>query len=193
MKKFEKQKLTIHISYPEGMTLFAMEDSLHILNEAFSSFYERERISPSETDKPSPEVASVSDGSLLVDIIVPISCTAIQIIYDIIKTACSSQKKYDFQVDETRTKWTDEDNYKISKAVLKEYAVNKSHKSVDDFIHSISLSHIYKKGSIRAKIQNTKQLMEENNISNTLETSPLAHCSQVHRVQFNKARKDLNV
>ena len=125
MKDFENQKLTIHISYPDGMTLSSIEDSLHILNEAFSSFHEKERVSLSEADQASPEVVSVSDGSLLVDIIVPASCTAVQILYDIIKTKCSSQKKYDFQVDETRVKWTDEDNYKISKAVLKEYAMKK--------------------------------------------------------------------
>ena len=170
-----------------------MEDSLHILNEAFLSFYEKERIPLSEADQASPEVVSVSDSSLTVDILVPISCSAIQILYDIIKTKCSSQKKYDFQVNETRTKWTDEDNYKINKAVLKEYATNKSHKSVDDFISSVSSSHIYKKGSIRAKIQNTKHLMEEQNVSNTLEIAPLVHCSQAHRVQFDKARKDLKI
>ena len=151
MKKIEKQQMTIHISYPEGMTLFAMEDSLHILNEAFSSFYERERIPLSDADKASPEVVSLSDGSLLVNIIVPISCALLPIIYDIIKTAYSSKKQYVVQMDETRTIWTDEDNYEVSKAVLKEYAIKKSHKSVDDFISSISLPHIYKKGSIRAK------------------------------------------
>lgn len=53
MKDFENQKVTIHISYPDGMTLVAIEDSLHILNEVFSSFYERERISLSEADEAS--------------------------------------------------------------------------------------------------------------------------------------------
>ena len=193
MKDFEKQRISIHISYTNGMTLTAMEDSLHILNEAFSSFYEKERIPLSETDKKSPEVVSLSDGSLLVDIIVPVSCALLPVIYDIIKNAYSSKKQYVVQVDETRMKWTDEDNYKISKAVLKEYAVKQSSKAVDDFIRSISLSHIYKKESIRVKVQNTKHLMEEQNVLNTLETSPLAHCSKAHSIQFDKARKDLNI
>ena len=119
MKNAEKQKVSIHISYSNGMTLAAMEDSLHILNEAFLSFYEKERIQLSELDKTSPEVVSVSDGSLLVDIIVPISCALLPIIYDIIKTAYSSKRQYVVQVDETRTIWADEDNYELSKAVLK--------------------------------------------------------------------------
>ena len=193
MKNAEKQKVSIHISYSNGMTLAAMEDSLHILNEAFLSFYEKERIQLSELDKTSPEVVSVSDGSLLVDIIVPISCALLPIIYDIIKTAYSSKRQYVVQVDETRTIWADEDNYELSKAVLKEYAVKQSKKSINDFIGSVSLPHIYKKGSIRVKIQNTKQLMTDQNVHNSLKISPLMHYSKAHSVQFEKARKDLNI
>ena len=60
-------------------------------------------------------------------------------------------------------------------------------------MNSISLPHIYKKESIRAKIQNTQQLMIEQNISSTLSISPLKHYSKSHSFQFEKARKDLNI
>lgn len=193
MKDFEKQNLTIRISYTDEMTLYAAEDSLHILNQAFSIFYEIEHIPLSESNEISPKVESLSDGSLFVDVIVPISCALLPVLYDVIKNAFASQNKYLVSVDKTRTNWVDEDNYEISKAVLKEYAIKQSHKSVEDFIDTLSLPHIYKKRSIRAKIQNTQQLMMEQNISNTLTIAPLKHYSKTHRIQFDKARKDLHI
>ena len=137
MKNVEKQKVSIHISYLDGMTLLAMEDSLHILNVAFSSFYEREQISLSKADKASPEIVSVSDGSLLVDIIVPVSCALLPIIYDIVKRAFAFHEQYVVQVDETRTKWTDEDNYRVCEAVLRKYVLQSDSLAVNDFINRI--------------------------------------------------------
>lgn len=193
MKDFECKGVSIRISYVGEMTLCAMEDSLHILNHAFYAFYEQEHISLSESNEISPRVESLSEGSLLVDVIVPISCALLPVLYDIIKNAFANQNKYLVSVDKTRTNWVDEDNYEISKAVLKEYAIKQSNKSVEDFIDTLSLPHIYKKSSIRAKIQNTQQLMMEQNVSNTLTIAPLKHYSKAHRIQFDKARKDLHI
>ena len=191
MKDFENQGVRIRISYADEMTLYAIEDSLHILNHSFYVFYEQEHIPLSESNEISPKIESLSDGSLLVDVIVPVLCALLPILYDIIKNAFSNQNKYIVCVDETRTKWTDEDNYEISQAVLKEYAKNQSNKSVEDFIDTLSLPHIYKRGSIRNKIQNIKHLMNEQKIPNSLSISPLSHCSAAHRVQFEKARQEL--
>ncbi len=130
---------------------------------------------------------------MVVDIIVPISCALLPILYDIIKNAFSSKKQYVVNVGPATTSWTDEDNYEISKAVLKEYALEQSQKSVEEFMSMLSLSHVYKKSSIKAKIQNTKQLMTEQNIPNSLSISPLKNCSKAHRIQFAQARKDLNI
>ena len=193
MKNYTNQTVTIHISYANEMTLYAMEDSLHMLNKAFSLFYEREQIPLSESNKSSPKVVSLSNGSLLVDVVVPVSCALLPIVYDIIKSVFSSKKEYAVLVYETQTMWTDKDNYELSKEVLKEYAVKQSEKSIDDFIHSVALTHIYKKSAIKAKIQNTKYLMMEQNIINTLPISPLKHCSKAHRTQFAKACKALNI
>ena len=193
MNKKEVQNISVHIKYTNEMTVFDVQDSLSILNEAFCSFYEKHKIPLSEFNETSPKVASVSEGSVVVDVIVPISCALIPILYDIIKRAFSSKKQYLVNVGETRATWTDEDNYEISKAVLKEYALEQSQKSVEEFMSMLSLSHIYKRSSIRAKIQNTKQLMSEQSIPNSLSISPLKNYSKAHRIQFAQARKDLNI
>ena len=193
MRVYKNQGVRIHISYADEMTLYAMEDSLHILNHAFLIFYEQEHLPLSESNEISPRVESLSTGSLLVDVIVPVSCALIPVLYDIIKNAFSNQNKYIVCVDKPRTNWTDEDNYEISKAVLKEYANKQSEKSVEYFIDTLALQHIYTRESIRNKIQNTKYLMNDQKISNSLPISPLCHCSVAHRIQFEKARQDLHI
>lgn len=193
MDDIKKQALTIHIAYTNEMTLCEMEESLHILNMAFSTFYEKERIPLSLSNEVSPEIVGVSNGSLVVDVIVPVACAMLPIIYDIIKTAYENHQQYVVSVDKTRTTWTDEDNYEISKAILKEYVIKKSAKTVDEFIQNLSLPHIYKRGSISAKIQNTQQLIKEMNISTSLSITPLKNYSKAHRKQFEMACKDLGI
>ena len=193
MKRKDFQNVSVHIKYLDEMSVFDLQESLYTLHQAFVLFYENTHIPLSESNEMSPKVVSVSDGSVLIDIIVPVSCALLPILYDAIRDAFSAKKKYVVNVGQTRTAWTDKDNYKISKAVLAEYAVRQSKKSVDDFISALSLSHIYKKGSIRAKIQNTKQLMMENRMSNSLPLAPLKNYSQAHKIQFEQARKDLHI
>jgi hypothetical protein len=193
MNDIKNQVVTIHISYTKEMTLCEIEESLHILNMAFAIFYEKEGIPLSSSNVASPKVVGISNGSLVVDIIVPVACAMLPIVYDMIKTAYSNHKQYTVNVDKARTNWTDEDNYEISKAVLKEYVIKKSNKSIEDFIDKLSLPHIYKRGSMRAKVQNTIQLIKESNIPSSLSIAPLRNYSKAHRKQFEKARKDLRV
>lgn len=192
MKK-EEQLITIRIQYKDEMTVHDLQDSLAILNESFITFYEMKHISLSETNKVSPKITSISEGSLVVEVIIPITCALLPIVYDIIKTKFWGQNKYIVSVCKSRTKWSKQDNYEISKAVLEEYVLKKSKKSIDEFINSLSLGCIYKKGSIRAKIQNTQQLIKENNIPSSLTIAPLSNYSKGHKEQFGKARKDLGV
>ena len=193
MNDIKRQGVTIHITYTNELTLCEIEESLSILNTAFSTFYEKEGIPLSSSNKASPKVVGIYEGSLVVDIIVPVVCAMLPIVYDIIKTAYKNHKEYIVRVDKTRTTWTNEDNYEISKTIIKEYAIKKSNKTVDELIDNLSLPHIYKRGSIRYKIQNTKHLMQERNIPNSLSISPLSHCSKSHRTQFDKACKELHI
>lgn len=187
------QNITVHIKYNNEMTIFDLQDSLSVLSDAFALFYEKEHVPLSEKNEISPKVAGISEGSFMVDVIVPVACAMLPIIYDLIKTAYKNKKQYTVSVGKTRTTWTDADNYEISKAVLKEYAIRKTNKSIEDFIDSLSLPNIYKRGAIRNKIQNTKHLMQEQNIPNSLSVAPLRHCSQAHRVQFKQACRDLGI
>ena len=43
------------------------------------------------------------------------------------------------------------------------------------------------------KIQNTKQLIEEKQISNNLKIKPLSNYSDMHKKQFDKACNDLKI
>ena len=195
MKKVEYHKLTIHISYANEMTLCALEDSIHLLNAAFAEFCERNHAVLSETNEISPKVTSVSNGSLVVDVIVPISCTLLSILYDIIKNKFDSQKDFAVNVNKTgnKTYWLEEDTYNLSRKVLEEYVLGNGNLSINDFIHTLSLLKPYGSKSIRSKIQNTKYLIECKQIPNTLKISKLKNCSTMHVIQFNKACEDLNI
>ena len=92
-----------------------------------------------------------------------------------------------------RTKWTDADNYEISKAVLKEYAIKRSSKPVREFVDNLTLPTPHSKGSLRVKVQNTKYLLEDRKIPNTLTISARPNCSKAHGAQFDKARMDLGI
>lgn len=139
----------------------------------------------------SPEIKSVSNGSFIVDIVIPVSCTLVPIIYDIIKRKFDSAPAY--RVGFFEQSWSDEDEHRISKAVLEEYAVRRSEKSVEVLIGELSLENSYKKGSVKSKIQNTKSLMVEYGIPNTLGISGRDHYSSGHRIQFERACKELKL
>ena len=191
----ENQLLTVHIRYAGSMTLFAMEDSLHTLNDAIATFSREHHIAMSEDDENSPMVKSVSQGSVVVDIVVPIVTTLVPVLYDIIKSKFFSKPKYNVQIysHSARMLWTVDDNYSVCEEVLKEYVLCRSRKSVNEFILGLCLSLPYSKNSIRMKIQNTKYLLSAENISNTLAIGGLPNCSAIHRRQFVNACKDLGI
>ena len=191
MENTKNQIISIHIQYPKGMTVYALGHSLNILNKAFTAFSSEYNIKLSDMEEESPVVRSVSDGSFVADVVVPISCTLLPILYDIIKRHFDSTP--DYQVGIYQQKWSDEDNYQICKAVLEEYAVRKSDKPVNTFIDDIALPNPHKKESVRIKVQNTKYLMEESRITNTLSISGRDHCSKAHRIQFERACSDLKI
>lgn len=191
MSDIKKQKISIHIEYLNGMTLHSLGESLGILNEAFAVFSNEYDVKLSNMKENSPEIKSVSNGSFIVDIVIPVSCTLVPIIYDIIKRKFDSAPAY--RVGFFEQSWSDEDEYRISKAVLEEYAVRKSEKSVEVLIGELSLENSYKKGSVKSKIQNTKSLMVEYGIPNTLGISGRDHYSSGHRIQFERACKELKL
>ncbi len=195
MKDFENQKVSIHISYPNGMTLAAMEDSLHVLNDAFKAFNEENDVALSEAGENSPRVTSISYGSFVADIVVPVACALLPILYDEIKRKFHSKGKYAINVycNSVRIPWTAEDNYKVSAAVIQKYVIGRDALPVKDFVLGLSLSRPYSAKSIRAKVQNTKYLLESQGISNALRIAPLEKCSEMHREEFIKARRDLHI
>ena len=195
MEKLENHTITIHISYADEMTLFALEDSLRIVNEAFAVFSRENNIAMSQTNEISPKVKSISNGSLEVDVIVPVACALLPILYDIIKSKVNSNPKYVITMysNSTRMLWTKDDNYKVCEEVLKEYVLGKSYKPVKDFLTGLSLSLPYSKRSIRAKLQNTKHLLGIAKIPNTVPVTPLPNFSEMHLEQFRKACENLNI
>lgn len=196
MDPIKKEHIRVHIKYQEEMTLSSLEDSLRILNEAFIIYHEESQMILSESNDVSPKVISVSNGSFVVDVVVPITCSLLPILYDIIKNHFSSGgDKYKVEVKKrnAKIKWTDDDNYQISKAILKEYVINQADTPVGEFIEGLTLQKPYGRNSIRAKIQNTKYLMENDQISNTLHIAGRDHCSKTHRIHFAKACGDLGI
>ena len=195
MEQIKNQKLVIHIPYKEQMTLSLLEDSLHTINDAFAEFYEIYHAVLNEMNEVYVEVFNASQGTFTIDVTVCVTDTLVKILGIIIKNRFHSKKGCDIIVciKNIRISWTEEDTYKLIESVLKEYVLGKGVKTINDFINSISLSNSYGNGSIRMKIQNIKQLINEKHIPNVLNVPPLNKYSKMLDIQFSKACKKLNI
>lgn len=198
----EFQKIRIHIQFEASMTLSSLSVVFAQINDAFQEFYREYSIIPADLCEKSPEIVSVSNGSVITEVIVPIAGAilpaVISIIPELFKAIRNKSKDKDVVIitlteSRNRKKWTYEDNLAICLAVLKEYAIKKRDTNVDEFMKDIQLSKNYGKSSVKMKIQNTKKLLTEKIISNTLKITPLSNCSHDHIQAFEDACNKLNI
>ena len=160
--------LHIHISNGGIMYLNDIKDLISTLNDALDEFCEINNINKTNVS----EVASISTGSLIIDIliggiVVPIVAELTRFLIDKLKG------KYQIEIEEkNKLNWLYEDNYKKILMIIDEYVVKKKNTDMKRFISKIKLSKNYTYESKRRKIQNIKTLLEKYNIKNTLDYAP---------------------
>lgn len=185
MNTNESLIVNIHIKYGELFTLMDLKESIDLLNEGFEEFY---GIYLDEDSKNiSPQIYNIKKGSLIVDIIVPIACALLPKLYDTIERKFSQRRNYKIVLKKKKMQWSYEDNYKVCKVIIQKYVIEKCDLSLNDVIKNMKLSKNYGEISIEDKIKNTKYLLEQNNIKNTLKCGKLSNCSKQHKKAFGDA------
>jgi hypothetical protein len=175
------------------MTLESLQDGLKTLNEVLLDIY-RETDFVGDGVYTSPEIISVSNGSFIVDFVVPVACALLPELISLLRSKLEKKNngiKYSFA--QKRIRWTKKDNLEVCLAVLKEYAVKKKSTDVKQIIARLSASKKFGPDSVKMKIQNIKHLMDKAGISNTLNISALSKCSSDNRTAFEEACRKLNI
>ncbi len=194
MNNFEnkRQKIKIRISYNDEMTMPLVRESIDLLDEAFCEIYASCGLERQEYLINAPIVSSISKGSLITEIIIPIAQIVIPLAYDIIKTKIENSKKYNVEIMKTRNTWTEKDTKNICEIVIKTYVQRKKAISPRELAKTIKLSKNYGFISIEDKIKNTGELLQENGIASTLKQC-LKNYSKMHKRIFLKVCKDFNI
>lgn len=185
--------LRSHLEFNEHMTLESLQDGLKTLNEVLLDIY-RETDFVGDGVYTSPEIISVSNGSFIVDFVVPVACALLPELISLLRSKLEKKNngiKYSFA--QKRIRWTKKDNLEVCLAVLKEYAVKKKSTDVKQIIARLSASKKFGPDSVKMKIQNIKHLMDKAGISNTLNISALSKCSSDNRTAFEEACRKLNI
>lgn len=182
-------KVRIHIGFRETMDLRSLEDAICLVNESVTDFYrETNRYDLVES---SPRVLSVGNGSFIIDILLrTVTEVAIkELLKHVVKVFAERRKNYTIKaiVFPNRMKWTDEDNLAVCIAVLREYVLQESNKDYRKLAASLHLSKPFSNVSVEDKIKNTKQLLKENRIDNTLNCGTLTNYSKPHKKAFQAA------
>lgn len=191
MNTDESLIVNIHIKYGELFTLIDLKESIDILNEGFEEFYDKYLDGVSKNI--SPQIYNIKKGSLIVDVIVPIACVLLPKLYDTIERKFSQRRNYKIVLKKKKMQWSYEDDYRVCKVIIQKYVIEKCNLSLNDIIKNIKLSKNYGEISVEDKIKNTKYLLEQNNIKNTLKSGKLSNCSKQHKKAFDDACLNLGV
>ena len=141
-----------------------------------------------------PHIVSVSNGCIIIDVIIPIICALIPIFYDIIKTKIQSYKSNSINFNQNdnsvhffklygkyRQNWDLNDEKLFVKKIVNTYVRRKTNKDVDVFVrHLPSTLKKYGRKSLICKVKNSKAIFEVLNASNSLITGKLSHYSKRH-------------
>lgn len=90
-------------------------------------------------------------------------------------------------------KWTLQEDLECCETCIQQFVVNKTNLSMNELINDLSrkLPDI-SENSLRMKVQNIKQLLEEHGINNTLNTKPLGNYSKQNERAMSLALSRLN-
>ena len=208
MEETEQIKLRFIIEYQKEIPLNYFIRSTNAIKKFIQSCYEdaNKRIENKEYKlnfrTSQPMITSVGNGCVWLDIVLAVASIAAPIIWDIIKEK-KEKSKNDLSINNLifmilpnsisvlpksiacrKKPWNENDERLFTKEIIKEYVLNKSQESIDDFISKLPQQlHDYGHGSLRCKAQNTKQILNELpiRINNTLDCTPLSKYSKRHK------------
>ena len=92
-------------------------------------------------------------------------------------------------------RWTIEEDEMCCRAVVDEYVINRRHMHVDTLITWIMKNPQMQHGAgiVRMRIQNIKSILDEWNVPNTLNISPLKHAGQQTRTILKAIIDEQNI
>ena len=180
----------IRITGKDENNLQWIKESIDLLDQAIRSFYEQNNI---DYEANKPKLCSLRSGSAYVEIVLPIACALLPVAYDIIKTIIENNNRNVELKTNNGVKWTWEDDYLMSKAVLKEYVIKKKNTTPTPFARKIKLSKNYSDDTKIAKLHNIKSLIEKYNLENTLNLASRNNYSKQNKRAFLAACEDLGI
>lgn len=212
MKEETSKRITFKLIKDDksNFTFKELYNLVDVIDDVFNRAYKENGIKDIESLKDlSPEITNINNGcievtalitSIVAGVTVDIISRIITAVHKKLKIVKEEQnnEKIVLMIPHNNSggkKWNFYDNYYISKTIIKEYVVDKSNEDIDMFIkRSLSrLENEFGYESVRAKIQNTKQILNEKRINNTLKCSPLHNYSKEHETAFIQACKNNNI
>lgn len=147
-----------------------------------------------------PMITAVGNGSIWIDVVIPIACSLIPFAYEVIKDIVhlynskhlisddnKPQVKADIDTKKLKFNWTEKDTLLFTKEAIKVFYTQKRHLSVGNFVCSLP-KELQKFGyqSLVCKAKNMKALFEKYNISNTMDFRSLKNYSKNHELVFKQ-------
>ena len=197
---FETEDIKIHFVIDDENIIFeSFNEYVWLINDLLESIYEKLKAKEIKEEKISlnnkPEIVSIGNGCIWIDVVIPILCTAIPIAYDIIKAVINSYNTHKINYNQTNNTVTLKNNYNYKKKQQWDYNdeklfvkkivnifVKKQRKISDvDFVNNLP-NTLKKYGfkSLICKVKNTKSIFDVLNVANSLQTTKLSHYSKRH-------------
>lgn len=188
----KEQIVRFHIQSTEKMTLDLLSDALSCMEESIREAYQENH---PEYAQISPEIVGVKNGSVILDIALNFAADITSsILCGIINEKIHEKKREKpFEITASikeKTKWTHRENLYVVNAILDEYVLKKSSRNVNELASELNKKLPHPRRSVLDKIQNTKALLSEKGIDNTLPCGELQHYSKDHKDAFEAACRE---
>lgn len=197
---FKTEDVKIHFVIEDENIIFeSFNDYIWLINDLLGNIYKKLKTKEREEEKISlnnkPEIVSIGNGCIWIDVVIPILCATIPIAYDIIKAVINSYNTPKINYNQTNSTVTLKGVYNYKKKQQRDFndeklfvkkIVNifvKRQRKISDVDFVNNLPNTLKKygfKSLICKVKNTKSIFDELSVANSLQTTKLSHYSKRH-------------
>lgn len=146
------------------------------------------------------KIVEVGNGSVWIDIVIPIACSLIPFAYEVIKDIVALYKEKHIKIDDydritkvdkrfkdIKLSWSLDDNILFTERCINTYCRKNRNILPDNFVDSLPFSfQKFGHDSLLLKVRNTKALFNKYKINNNLDISPFNHYSKEHEKVFKE-------
>lgn len=198
---FETKDLKIQFKIEDELITFdSFNEYVWLINDFLSSLSKSlNRKTKSKEEKRwlknnPPRIISIGNGCIWIDVVIPIVCALIPVVYDIVKNLIDSYKsKYISSNLNSSTitlkglfckgkkDWDINDEILFVKKTINTYVKRMKNTDIDTFVdHLPKQLKKYGRNSLICKVHNTKAVFNFLNVSNSLQAEELSHYSKRH-------------